>query len=275
MLSPVYLSGDKGRLFVQQFLPKTGDSEQAVLLVPPFAEELNKSRRMLALLGRELSQAGKRVVLPDLYGTGDSGGDFADADWQTWKQDLACVTEFIIDNGAKQIILVGLRMGCLLAADTLLTKEVQLQKLVFWQPALSGKHVLNQFLRLRVALGMMSGKRESIADLRQLAMEHGEVEVAGYSLSQSMIQDIDQLDMADLLCDATMPMQWIEVQTRADQSLPLPVQKLQQALMDSGVHLTSDVVVGESFWSTQEIVEVPELIDRTVQFVRAGYDAPF
>lgn len=272
MLNPVYLAGKKGRLFIQQFLPKTGNSDHAVLLVPPFAEELNKSRRMLALLGRELSQAGKRVVLPDLYGTGDSGGDFSDADWQTWNLDLACVIDLLIDSGAQQISVVGLRMGCLLAADTLLTKDVPIQQLIFWQPNLSGKQMLNQFLRLRVALGMMSGRRESIADLRQLAMNHGEVEVAGYSLSQSMIQELDQLEMAVLLEDLPIPLHWIEVLARADQSLPLPVQNLQQTFRSNGMALTTDAIVGESFWATQEITEVPELIQRTLRVVCDNHD---
>ena len=59
-----------------------------VLVVPPFAEELNKCRRMLALTTRQLSMQGCDVLWPDLYGTGDSAGEFGDAVWADWVADL-------------------------------------------------------------------------------------------------------------------------------------------------------------------------------------------
>lgn len=267
MLKPIFLDGAKGRLFVQQFLPDSEQSGSAVLLSPPFAEELNKSRRMMALLGRSLAQCGHAVAWPDLYGTGDSGGDFADADWQVWKQDWLQVAQMLCESGIQRFYVVGLRMGCLLAADALRESSLPLQKLVFWQPVLSGKQMINQFLRLRVVLVMMSGQRESIADLRQMAKDVGEVEVAGYSLSNTLIESLDQLEMSDLLLSHSSPIQWFEILARTDQSLPLPVTKLQQALQSKGCDLNLDALVGESFWATQEIAELPQLVERTVQIM--------
>jgi hypothetical protein len=48
--------------------------------VPPFAEEMNKSRRMIAEVGRRLEGSGVGMLLVDLFGTGDSEGEFAQAD---------------------------------------------------------------------------------------------------------------------------------------------------------------------------------------------------
>jgi pimeloyl-ACP methyl ester carboxylesterase len=45
--------------------------------VHPFAEEMNKSRRMAALQSRALAAQGYAVLQIDLFGCGDSGGDFA------------------------------------------------------------------------------------------------------------------------------------------------------------------------------------------------------
>ena len=50
-----------------------------VLFIPPFAEEMNRARRMVALQARDLAAAGWDVLQLDLFGTGDSQGDFGDA----------------------------------------------------------------------------------------------------------------------------------------------------------------------------------------------------
>jgi hypothetical protein len=51
----------------------------AILYVHPFAEEMNKSRRMAALQARPV-RSRLTVLQIDLYGCGDSDGNFADAD---------------------------------------------------------------------------------------------------------------------------------------------------------------------------------------------------
>ena len=51
----------------------------SILYIHPFAEEMNKSRRMAALQARALAKAGYAVLQLDLLGCGDSSGDFGDA----------------------------------------------------------------------------------------------------------------------------------------------------------------------------------------------------
>src|SRR5262245_21600498 len=69
--------------------PLNGGVRGTVLLLPPFAEELNKTRRMCARFARRLAGHGWRVVRVDLYGCGDSAGEFRDATWSQWISDLA------------------------------------------------------------------------------------------------------------------------------------------------------------------------------------------
>ena len=52
-----------------------------VVHAPAFAEEMNKSRRMVALQARALAEDGLAVLLVDPLGCGDSPGDFGDATW--------------------------------------------------------------------------------------------------------------------------------------------------------------------------------------------------
>ncbi|MEP6965262.1 MAG: hydrolase 2, exosortase A system-associated, partial [Polaromonas sp.] len=119
---------------------------------------MNKSRRMAALQARALAGAGFDVLQIDLLGCGDSSGDFGDATWQSWVSDVVQACHWLQnrsdmhDAGSTpaQLWLWGLRAGCLLAVEA----ARQLKRpcnFLFWQPPASGKTLLQQFLRLKVA----------------------------------------------------------------------------------------------------------------------------
>ena len=76
---------------------------------PPFAEELNKSRRMVSMQARQFCHTAYAVLIVDLFGTGDSEGNFGDTDWEIlqndmcvalrWLQDVACaVRTFLVST---------------------------------------------------------------------------------------------------------------------------------------------------------------------------------
>ncbi len=107
-----FLAGSRGALFAVYHPPAAGmTSRSGVLCAPPFAEELNKSRRMIAQQARRLAAAGFGVLIPDLYGTGDSAGDFGDARWEIWREDLARCAVWLRQRGHESLILWGVRLG--------------------------------------------------------------------------------------------------------------------------------------------------------------------
>ena len=110
---PYVLAGTAGSLFALHFAA-AGASRRAVLVLPPFAEELNKSRRMLALAARALQGAGIDVLLIDLYGTGDSGGDFGDATLAIWRDDLRRGAAWLAERGVARLDVLAVRGGALL-----------------------------------------------------------------------------------------------------------------------------------------------------------------
>ena len=63
--------------------------------LPPFAEEMNHSRRMATLQAHRLAALGIDVLVVDLFGTGDSAGDFADARWETWQEDAKAAVAWL------------------------------------------------------------------------------------------------------------------------------------------------------------------------------------
>src|SRR5579862_8212418 len=81
-----FLSGSAGDLFAMYYAPAETDIDYGdVLYVHPFAGEMFASRNVIAALARELASVGVGVLTVDLYGCGDSWGDFSDARWEIWR----------------------------------------------------------------------------------------------------------------------------------------------------------------------------------------------
>ncbi|HET9396210.1 MAG TPA: hydrolase 2, exosortase A system-associated, partial [Nitrospiraceae bacterium] len=153
-----------------------------LLYLHPFAEEMNRSRRMAALAARAFARDGWLVLQPDLTGCGDSAGDFADAGWQHWLDDVSSAWAWLQTNckGAP-LVLWTLRAGSLLAADWL-ARTGETPALLLWQPVLQGQQALTQFLRLKAASQMLdeSQSRTAIKTLRADLEAGRSVEIAGY-----------------------------------------------------------------------------------------------
>jgi alpha/beta superfamily hydrolase len=71
-MQPVFINGDAGRLFAIYWPP---DGEVAlgksIIHIPAFAEEINKTRGMVAMQARAFAKQGYAVLVVDLFGTGD------------------------------------------------------------------------------------------------------------------------------------------------------------------------------------------------------------
>ena len=78
-LETFFLPGSAGQLFCVYRGPADAmqPPETGVLYVPPFADEMNKARRQAAVQSHALALQGYGVLSVDLFGTGDSEGEFA------------------------------------------------------------------------------------------------------------------------------------------------------------------------------------------------------
>jgi exosortase A-associated hydrolase 2 len=225
---------------------------------------MNKCRRMVTLLAMQLAQRGIVTVVPDLYGTGDSGGDFADASWALWQDDLARTVQWCEDAVGPVTGLLGIRLGCALACeDDVLAAMPALSRTVFWQPVLDGSRHLTQFMRLRVAASMASDVKESIADLRAELAAAGEIEIAGYRISRDMVANLDAVKESRVLPARLGTVDWFELVRDIGQPVAPASVRLIQATVDAGVHVDSHAIVGDPFWSATEIVTNDELVGRT------------
>lgn len=252
-IEPLFLGTTRGGLLLTTFRP-AGPDAPWVLIVPPFAEEMNKSRRMMARLAARLATAGHAVVLPDLSGTGDSWGDFAEATCEGWIEDLHDTQRWIEARGQRLTGLVGLRGGALLAAG-LLAKAADVRTLAFWQPALTGRDVLTPFLRLRVAAALTArdgGEPPSLAGLRDRLEAGQSVEVAGYELSPALYRGLSARRL-DAPLPSSVTLHWCHVTAADMPALPATAQAAVDTLAAGGATVHTHLVRGDAFWNTVEI----------------------
>ena len=214
-----------------------------ILLLPPFAEEMNKSRRMTALAARAFAAAGFEVLTLDLLGCGDSSGDFGDASWAHWQDDVRLAAAWLDaralprpDGQRPPLWLWGLRAGALLAAADLIGGQ---------------------------AKGAVQAMRDQLA--------RGEpVEIAGYLLAPALAEGLDAAQLKPSPRVARVA--WLELSPREDATLTPAASMAVQAWQAQGAEVRAAVCQGPSFWAATEIEEAPRLIEASLAALRAEAD---
>ena len=259
MIAAEFLDSRLGRIFCLQARQAQGLARGRAVVLPPFGEELNKSRHVLSALVRHLDAHSFDVVLPDLYGTGDSEGDFADADLNTWRADIEAAVASLPTG--PRLHLIALRAGALLAVDAAARHPVDSLTLI--HPVADGRQLLNQLLRLRLAGGLLGGgQQETAAELRQRLSAGETLEIAGYAISAALAGGIESLNLGTPDCATARRVNWIELVAEQGRALMPTSQRVVEAWQAAGVEVTTDTLVCDSFWATQEIAYCQDLVDR-------------
>lgn len=240
-----------------------------MLLLPPFAEELSKSRRALAQASKAFSEAGFGVVQIDPLGCGDSAGDFGDATWTDWLADfeelgLRCLaTEF---PGAPRLAF-GVRAGCLLASAL----APHFSGHLWWQPSLQGRSVLQQFLRLRMAADLQGPDRVSVAELKAELAAGRSVEVAGYLLAPDLASGLDAATLRPPP-DSALPCLWLEASSQEEPALLPASQKWLAKAADAAPE--AQALRSAAPWGATELEDCPALIEASLAWLNRHWASP-
>jgi exosortase A-associated hydrolase 2 len=249
------------------FHPAAAPLRGLVLHLHPFAEEMNKSRRMAAQQARALADAGFAVLQFDLLGCGDSAGDFGDATWPAWLADVAWAAAQLRQRATQAatrapLWLWGHRVGALLAvqaAEAIAQADGAPPQLLLWQPSGSGKTALQQFLRLKAAAEMLDGGAKGVTESLKRKLAAGQaVEVAGYRLHPQLAAGLE----AATLNPPPQPARavWLEVAGGEPPEL-LPASRMAiERWRAAGWQVDAEAVAGPAFWQTTEIEDSPALV---------------
>jgi exosortase A-associated hydrolase 2 len=234
----------------------------SVLHVPAAFEEMNKSRRMVALQARALARRGGFVAVVDVRGTGDSFGDHDVASWSGWCDDVAAAWRWLTTQRAGPLLLWGLRLGALLAADVAARGNVDPALLLLWQPVPGGRGYFNQFLRLATAQQLAEGTGTASTHSMRARLSAGQaIDIAGYAIDPALVAGAEAIDMGAIVPRA--PVFWREATIAPAEGLAPASSRIVDRWRSLGADIDAQPVEGASFWASQEIAEAPRLVDST------------
>lgn len=211
MLDGRFIPSGCGNIFISCW-KNTTQADTAILCVPPLAEELNCSRRHIALQCEQLCEAGFDSYIMDYYGTGDSEGEFSEASLEIWQQDIDAAYCWVKQQGYKRIVLWGVRFGAILIARYLSDKPADgsLRSLLFWQPVEQGQQIIRAMTRLK-SLQLGKGAVNET--------DNPYLDVAGYRYNNQFIADIESLTLSDYSAVLErFPVCWLVISRQSESS---------------------------------------------------------
>lgn len=260
---PFFLKVESGERFCIYYPPvKVKKCLGSFIYIHPFAEEMNKSRRMIAMQSKALSELGYAVLQIDLFGCGDSSGDFVDATWEIWLEDIAAAEKWLMEKQQHSSIgLWGLRLGGTLALNYAKKSSSKFSTIILWQPVVNTENYLNQFLRLHLAGEMIAGEGRRATGTSHLRNELAagySVEIAGYQLSPALARSVSELNTTNLIV-TSCPVHWFDITSESKKMLSSASENLFHLWRSQGVDLQVHFISCSQFWASQDITICPEL----------------
>lgn len=216
---------------------------------------------MVALQVRRLSDEGFHVLQLDLAGCGDSGGDFGEATWSTWLDDIHLAIDWLRKQTDAPFWLWGMRVGALLAAEAGRGCSFPFNYLL-WQPVTSGVLGLQQILRMGAAAEMLEGGKGSTRRLKaELAAGHS-VEIAGYRISPALAAGLETASFKPAAGNGRLV--WLDVSGQANREASPSTAASLTEWQQSGFKTLYQSVTGPAFWQIPESEIATGLIDATL-----------
>lgn len=232
--------------------------DRAILILPPFAEEMNRTRRLVHDTATALGNHGIPSLSCDFYGTGDSAGDFADARWDIWLDDARRAIAWMRDQGARRIGIFAVRLGALAALEL----SGDCQDLFLLQPQLDGKRAMRQFLRIRLASDMERSQRGVAAgpnaEVLEAMLRAGDsVTIAGYELPGALYQAVIDRPLANCTLGTLAAVHVIGLGAADDD--PAAINRHLSLLAGWGAAPQAHILSGPAVWQQLEPAPTHEL----------------
>lgn len=253
-------------------LSSQGSANRALIILPPFADEMNKSRHIICKFIRLVTQQGYSCYLMDHFGTGDSEGNLNDANLALWRADLQLLIGQLATDGYQQVNFLAVRFGALQLFDLLNKNNLALpvEHVMLWQPVFELKKFWQQFFRIKIAEQMALGEKLSQQQLEQQLAQDEVVEIAGYPISQSFYSSTldGEYHLPNSGAASAATLSWLEVSQMA---MPgANVQKHLNQLQQSGP-VNFHLVPEAPFWNTTELANAETLLRLSVKLLEPNH----
>jgi exosortase A-associated hydrolase 2 len=262
-----FLGVPGSRLLTLHYQPSTR-LKAHIIYIPPFGEEMNRCRALVAEQSRQFADLGYSCTTVDLFGTGDSEGELQDTSFDIWHENIDLVIETLLQVEDAPVILWGLRLGGLLALDFAIRSTRPIQDIILWQPVNSGKRFVKQLLRQRVAA--LVGKDlppETTGQIRALLEAGEKIEVSGYTVGDSLMSDIENCDLLGMETLCTGKIHWLENTSDLEQPVGTASLKIIDQLQDQHNNVEVHRFTDPPLWQLHKRDSAPELLEITAKLL--------
>ena len=270
-LDPFFLDSPNGRLFAVHHRPIDAAMTRGhVLCVPAFNEEMNRCRSMVALQARAFAQLGLGTLLLDLHGTGDSEGNYVDARWDIWLDNIHAGVNWLNRKPGGCRGVWGIRLGAILAAQALNSIDLTKPNFIVWQPVVDGKQHFTQFLRMRIAAQMERPHlpKETTNSMREQLAAGQSLEVSGYEIHPEFAAALDAARLDAFPPKKDSQVLWLE-QSAPDAAQASPAsQKVIDTWQAGGANIDVKFFEGPNFWQVAERAISTSAIDATTAWAK-------
>ncbi|WP_339864209.1 hydrolase 2, exosortase A system-associated [Paremcibacter congregatus] len=271
-MEPLFIDSLKGQIFAVYHTAKTpGTPKGQILFIPPFAEELNRSRHMIARQARCFADQGYGVLILDLYGTGDSHGTFGDATLDIWRADILAASDWLARKSDAPCSLWAMRTGALLAADALQHTPDLARNLLLWSPVTNGKRFISQYMRIKLAAEMTGNTTTPSLTMKDLwaQLDQGKsLEIAGYDISPALAYSLNDLTLADVPLAEDTTVLWVENSLTTPAEMSPGSRKIIDQWQTENAKVVTAAVNDVSFWTLQEPEWAEEYIEQTTMLAQ-------
>lgn len=190
---------DSGGARLYGYLHGAAEPERTtgVVLVHAFMEERQDSHAVVRDLAVRLAERGFAALRFDLYGCGDSEGEWRDATVERWRGDVCAAARWLREaTGVERVVLIGFRFGATLAA--LAAKSAEAAGLVLVQPVVRGEAYVMDLLLANLAAEMVLNRRAGVTREGLIARLEagGAVNLFGYHLTSAQHRALRAIDLA-------------------------------------------------------------------------------
>lgn len=187
-----YLFGkSESPLFGAYYPPRAGtDQDTGLVMCNPVGHEYLRTHRLLGQLANLLNREGYHVFRFDYFGTGDSAGQFANANLTQWIEDTGdAVLELCANSGLSNFAFFGVRLGANIAASCC-SSNPNSKILLLWDPIINGGAYLDELSTMHK--NMLSDGNRFVVPREQ---HRNQSDLIGYCYSERLRAEIRQVDL--------------------------------------------------------------------------------